>query len=107
MQIYGNTVDDETRCVHYRTRQDVVAIKFRCCSRFYPCHLCHGEAESHPAGLWPVGEWSERAILCGVCKETMSITEYRQVTGCPSCHAAFNEGCKLHEHLYFEVPTAV
>ncbi len=104
MQVFGQTVDDETRCVHYRTPADIVAIKFACCGRFYPCFLCHTAGETHPARQWPASEWSEPAILCGVCRGTVSITDYRQVTRCPHCSAPFNDGCRAHAHLYFEVP---
>ena len=102
VQIFGKPIDDQTRCVHYATAEDVVAIQFACCLRFYPCHLCHAETADHPAQQWPVGERSQPAILCGTCQETMSITTYLGVTGCPSCGAAFNAGCRLHHHLYFE-----
>ena len=100
--VHGATVDDQTRCVHYRTELDVVAIKFACCGRYYPCHACHAEAESHEAAQWPVSAQGERAILCGVCRTELTITEYRAADACPACGAAFNPGCRLHAHLYFE-----
>ena len=49
MQVHGKTTDDATRCVHYHSQQDIVAIKFKCCGRFYPCFQCHAECETHPA----------------------------------------------------------
>lgn len=103
-RVYGSTVDDATRCVHYRTERDVIAIKFKCCGRYYPCHRCHAEGETHPARQWPEAEFSERAILCGACHTEMTITAYRQATHCPACAAEFNDGCRLHAHLYFQVP---
>ena len=104
MHVHGQTTDAATRCVHYQTPLDVVAIKFNCCGRFYPCFQCHAEGENHPATQWPEAEWSERAILCGVCRSTLTITEYRGATQCPRCGAGFNPGCGLHAHLYFQVP---
>ncbi|WBM81237.1 hypothetical protein KIV56_08655 [Cryobacterium breve] len=104
-EVFGETVDDQTRCVHYNTAADVVAIRFYCCDRFYPCHLCHADAADHAARQWPVGLWAERAILCGVCRSTLSITGYRTATQCPHCTAPFNDGCRAHAHLYFEVPS--
>ena len=101
MEIYGKPIDAQTRCVHYATAADVVAIKFICCSRFYPCHLCHEQTADHDARLWPADRQGEQAILCGVCQQTLSITTYFQVSGCPHCAAEFNEGCRLHKHLYF------
>ena len=100
--VLGSTVDDQTRCVHYRTPLDVVAIRFRCCREFYPCHLCHQESAGHVAGRWPAREWDARAVLCGVCGHELAIREYLDVHGCPRCAAPFNPGCRLHAHLYFE-----
>ncbi|QYF73658.1 CHY zinc finger protein [Cryobacterium sp. PAMC25264] len=103
-RVYGAVVDDATRCVHYNGPTDIVAIEFRCCGRFYPCFQCHADAETHPLERWAPEQWAERAILCGACGHTLAIDEYRSVSGCPSCAAAFNDGCRLHAHLYFEVP---
>ncbi|WP_309071631.1 CHY zinc finger protein [Arthrobacter sp.] len=101
MRVLGPTVDDQTRCIHYRTVLDVVAIKFKCCGEFYPCHLCHAETADHAAAVWPAGEQDTEAILCGVCKETMRIRDYLGADACSSCRAPFNPGCRLHKHLYF------
>ncbi len=30
--VKGKLVDDQTRCVHYRSTLDVIAIKFKCCN---------------------------------------------------------------------------
>lgn len=97
----GPTVDEQTRCVHYRTELDVVAIRFKCCGEFYPCHLCHEETAGHQSDVWPLAEQTEEAILCGVCRETMSIREYLDADACSTCQAPFNPGCRLHKHLYF------
>ena len=53
-------------------------------------------SSSTPATRWAPAEWAERAILCGACGHTLSIDEYRGVTGCPACGSAFNDGCRLH-----------
>ncbi|MEU6204795.1 CHY zinc finger protein [Micromonospora musae] len=103
MQIHGKTVDDQTRCVHYATPVDVIAIKFACCLRYYPCHLCHEETADHPASQWPLDQRGARAVLCGVCRTELTIEEYLAVDSCPSCDALFNERCRLHTHLYFQV----
>ena len=103
MRVLGSTVDDQTRCVHYRGPTDVIAIKFSCCGEYYPCHRCHAESAGHPATLWPVDARGERALLCGVCGTELTIDEYFAVTGCPACGAEFNEGCALHRHFYFDV----
>ncbi|WP_299167425.1 CHY zinc finger protein [uncultured Arthrobacter sp.] len=88
--------------MHYRTELDIVAIRFKCCGEFYPCHLCHAETAGHDAVVWPLGERSAQAILCGVCSRTMSIRDYLEADGCSSCKSPFNPGCRLHRHLYFE-----
>lgn len=46
-KVYGATVDQETRCTHYNTPFDVIAIKFKCCHKYYPCFKCHNESEKH------------------------------------------------------------
>lgn len=102
MKIFGRIVDDQTRCIHYRTDVDVIAIKFKCCLRYYPCHLCHEEEADHQAQTWPRNQWSELAVLCGVCKSEMSIHAYQATTSCPNCSARLNERCAAHAHLYFQ-----
>lgn len=102
MIIYGPIIDDQTRCVHYSLPEDVIAIKFACCKRYYPCFFCHEELADHPVRLWPVNQRAEKAILCGVCSTELSIAEYQSVQSCPSCSAPFNKQCRLHWHLYFE-----
>jgi uncharacterized CHY-type Zn-finger protein len=101
-RVLGLPVDDQTRCVHYRTPLDVVAIRFFCCGGFYPCHLCHRDTADHGAIPWPADDRTARSVLCGVCKETLAIAEYLGAEACPSCGAAFNPRCKTHLELYFE-----
>jgi uncharacterized CHY-type Zn-finger protein len=100
--VYGARIDDQTRCIHYATALDVVAIKFVCCERYYPCHLCHEQEADHPARQWPVAERGQNAILCGVCSTEFSIETYLLTDRCPSCAASFNPNCRLHSDLYFE-----
>jgi uncharacterized CHY-type Zn-finger protein len=102
MRIHGQTIDEQTRCVHYGAAEDVIAIKFPCCDRYYPCHLCHAEDADHPAEQWPFAERDTLAVVCGVCSTDLTISRYLDVEACPSCGAPFNPGCKLHTHLYFQ-----
>jgi uncharacterized CHY-type Zn-finger protein len=99
--VRGKTIDSQTRCVHYRTRLDIIAIKFRCCGEYYPCHLCHEECAGHPSTRWRLDEYDHKAILCGACSTELTIAEYRAAEECPSCSATFNPRCALHAHLYF------
>lgn len=91
-----------TRCVHYRTEVDIVAIRFACCGTYYPCHRCHEETADHEATQWPIDKRDREAVLCGACGTELTIDAYLGTTECPSCHAPFNERCRLHTHLYFE-----
>jgi len=104
MHIKGKVIDEETRCVHYHSALDIVAIKFKCCDEYYPCHKCHEEEADHATRRWTKTEFQEKAILCGNCKNELSIEEYVTAKNhCPHCKAAFNPGCSAHFHLYFEV----
>jgi len=97
-------VTDETRCAHYHSERDVVAVRFKCCDTFYACIYCHEELADHPPQRWSKGERETNAIYCGRCRGTMSIREYLGCGNrCPLCGAAFNPGCADHYHFYFEL----
>lgn len=101
--VYGKPVDNQTRCVHYQTSLDIIAIKFKCCDTYFPCYSCHEETTNHEAQVWPVQEFNQKAILCGVCGNELSISDYMACDNtCPKCSSLFNPGCKNHYHLYFE-----
>lgn len=103
MDVKGKITDDQTRCVHYHSSLDIIAIKFKCCNQYYPCYYCHKEAAGHNATVWPATEFDTKAILCGVCKNEMSINEYKNSNyQCPFCISHFNPKCVNHDHLYFE-----
>ncbi|WP_051171984.1 CHY zinc finger protein [Microbacterium indicum] len=102
--VRGRVVDDETRCAHYRSPLDVVAIRFACCGDWYPCHLCHEEVAGHPIRPWPEGSGGELAVLCGVCRAEIAISAYRGASACRACGARFNPGCALHDGIYFGFP---
>lgn len=103
VQVHGRVVDEQTRCAHYASELDVVAIQFFCCRRWYPCLRCHNEAESHEIVVWPREQRGRRALLCGVCQSTLSIADYLVADSCLVCAARFNPGCSLHHHVYFEM----
>ena len=100
--IFGYQVDGKTRCVHYCSEVDIVAIKLKCCDNYYACIECHNELESHPAEVWKKSEFETNAVLCGNCREELSISSYHSSTKCPQCAHLFNEKCKNHFPLYFE-----
>ncbi|WP_200530764.1 CHY zinc finger protein [Halorubrum sp. LN27] len=128
----GVAVDPETRCAHWDSAVDVVALRFGCCEAYYPCDACHDAATDHAAEPWPRDRFDEPAVLCGACGATLSAREYldgdsegrspsssrtqsddseaQRATGsraqpddaCPRCDAAFNPGCRAHRDRYFE-----
>lgn len=102
-KVHGRLVDSQTRCVHYRSELDIVAIKFKCCRSFYACFFCHQELEGHAPARWAESEFGERAILCGVCSTEFTIGDYLSSEfACPSCRSPFNPQCANHYHLYFD-----
>ena len=102
--IKGSVTDDQTRCTHYHSALDIIAIKFKCCQTYYPCFYCHQESADHQPERWKKEEWHEKAILCGVCKTELTIREYFDSNyACPVCNSSFNPGCVNHNQLYFEV----
>src|SRR5690349_25049559 len=102
--VKGRTVDEHTRCVHYHSPLDIIAIRFKCCDQYYPCYECHQEVAGHGSEVWKKDEFNVRAILCGICNNEMTIREYLASNDrCPHCHSAFNPNCNKHYHLYFEI----
>jgi uncharacterized CHY-type Zn-finger protein len=100
--VLGAVVDDRTRCVHYRSELDIVALRFHCCGAWYPCVHCHDEVVGHARTVWSASDGDVEAALCGECGTTMTISAYRVAETCPSCGAGFNPGCALHHHQYFD-----
>lgn len=101
--VYGVDVDSETRCAHYRTERDVVAFRFACCERYYPCFRCHEAVADHEAVPWPRDRFDEPSVLCGGCATELTVPDYLAADyDCPSCGAPFNPGCAKHADLYFE-----
>ncbi|MCO7218902.1 CHY zinc finger protein [Klenkia sp. PcliD-1-E] len=101
VELGGRLVDDQSRCAHYATALDVVAIRFACCTPYWGCHLCHAECADHPAVVWPADDRAAHAVVCGVCRHTLAVEDYVVADGCPHCAAPFNPGCRAHHHLYF------
>jgi len=105
--VVGLNVDDQTRCAHYRTHRDVIAIRFACCETYYPCFECHAACVDHEAAQWPRHRFDEPTVLCGVCGTELSIETYLDCDHqCPDCGAAFNPGCRRHADRYFAVDCA-
>ena len=102
-EVRGVEVDAETRCAHYRSAVDIVAIKMKCCGVYYACRDCHVTLAGHEIAVWRHEEFAAKAILCGACGTELAIREYLGCGArCPSCGAGFNPGCEKHWHFYFE-----
>ncbi len=103
IEVRGVEVDAETRCSHYDSERDVIAIRFPCCDTYFPCFRCHDAVADHPRETWPENRRSAEAVLCGVCGTELMIAAYLDSDSqCPDCDAEFNPGCANHYHLYFE-----
>ena len=101
--VKGLLTDDHTRCEHYHSPLDIIAVKFKCCLAYYACIYCHEKIATHPAQVWANDERNTKAVLCGNCRQEMSIDEYFGCNyECPRCKSAFNPKCGNHNHFYFE-----
>eukprot|EP00656_Telonema_subtile_P040784 TRINITY_DN45863_c0_g1_i1.p1 TRINITY_DN45863_c0_g1~~TRINITY_DN45863_c0_g1_i1.p1 ORF type:complete len:141 (+),score=12.65 TRINITY_DN45863_c0_g1_i1:58-480(+) len=111
MDAPGHTVhgmlEDYThsRCFHWHSELDVLALLAPCCSKFYSCADCHNAIEAHQLEPWPASTSpGTTALLCGVCGHGFSLTQYLSPgfdSRCPSCEASFNPRCRKHWPLYF------
>ncbi|CCG24957.1 Hot13 protein [Candida orthopsilosis Co 90-125] len=101
--IKGQLVDSHTRCVHYHSQLDIIALRFKCCpNTFYPCFKCHDELNNHSIDKFHVGD-HDKVVICGDCFTQLTADEYlKSGSICPSCQGRFNPGCSLHYKLYFE-----
>ncbi len=101
-EVRGIDLDAQTRCAHYRSALDIVAIKMKCCGVYYACKDCHEALAGHAIEVWPQPEWTRRAVLCGACGYEMTVAQYLTCSSrCPACSAAFNPGCRRHFSFYF------
>jgi uncharacterized CHY-type Zn-finger protein len=102
-QVRGLRLDAQTRCAHWHSTLDIIAIKMKCCGIYYACKDCHDALADHPAEVWLHGEWDEAAVLCGACDTELTVQQYLNCGNvCPDCGASFNPGCRNHYHFYFE-----
>ena len=52
IEVKGKPVDDQTRCEHYHSPLDIIAIKFKCCDDYFPCYQCHEETTDQKPSVW-------------------------------------------------------
>ena len=104
-QVHGLRLDQQTRCLHYHSPLDIIAIQMACCGLFYACKDCHEALADHPIRPWPASAHDTPAILCGLCRHQLTIRQYlASGNRCPHCNAPFNPACRNHYHFYFEAP---
>ena len=107
MQVVGVGVNThgQSRCAHWHSDLDVLALQSPCCSKFYACATCHDALEDHPLQPWPADtKLSTKVLLCGVCEATFSAGQYLsgdKFCPDPACAAPFNPGCRKHWHVHF------
>jgi uncharacterized CHY-type Zn-finger protein len=102
--VRGIDLDSQTRCTHYNSRLDIIAIKMKCCGLYYACKDCHDALADHAIEVWPRSEWNQPAVLCGACGTELSTRQYLACNNvCPVCRTEFNPGCRNHYHYYFEI----
>ncbi|GAD53894.1 hypothetical protein MBEHAL_2654 [Halarchaeum acidiphilum MH1-52-1] len=100
--VRGVAIDADTRCAHYDTARDVVAIRAACCDTYFACHACHAAVADHEWRVLPRDAFDDPAVLCGACGATLTVREYADCDdACPDCGHAFNPGCKRHWERYF------
>ncbi|OBA23021.1 hypothetical protein METBIDRAFT_76142 [Metschnikowia bicuspidata var. bicuspidata NRRL YB-4993] len=105
-EIYGSIVDDKTRCAHYQLRLDIIALRFRCCDKYYPCYQCHEETSGHEIQRWLRSELDagKPVVCCGECKAELTFSQYSGGGArCVGCGARFNPKCALHYDIYFDL----
>ena len=106
LDLFGIGIQQDTRCQHWFSDLDVIAIKFKCCGKYYPCYSCHESVADHPAKRWKQDEFDEKAILCGKCGTQLTISKYlssNNVCSNNECQCNFNPGCAKHYDIYFDV----
>lgn len=105
VHLKGQLVDTQTRCRHYHSALDIIAIKFKCCGIYFPCYKCHQELESHDIIRWNnLDLKAEKVILCGSCSSILYYKEYSANDNkCSYCSSDFNPNCSLHYGLYFDI----
>jgi uncharacterized CHY-type Zn-finger protein len=101
--VRGVELDPHTRCAHWRSPLDIVAIRMRCCGDYWACKDCHDALAGHPAEVWPRAQFDQQAVLCGACGTELTIRQYLDCANrCPACGAGFNPGCRHHYRFYFQ-----
>lgn len=105
VSIHGAWIDHNTRCKHWNLELDIIALKFKCCGKYYPCYLCHAEYNDHEPRRWLGSDLSlVPMVVCGVCYHEYTYTEYATLEySCDKCLSKFNPKCSLHMDYYVDL----
>jgi uncharacterized CHY-type Zn-finger protein len=102
--VHGLELNPKSGCAHYHSPLDIIAIKFKCCGRYFACRSCHDALADHPVEQFNSDKFQEQAVLCGSCGAELQIATYLACNAkCPHCQALFNPECKEHWDLYFKI----
>jgi uncharacterized CHY-type Zn-finger protein len=83
--VRGVDMDPETRCAHWASDSDVVAIRAPCCGVYYPCSACHEALADHVLEPIPGAEFDAPGVLCGACGTALTVHEYLDTDhACPA-----------------------
>lgn len=101
-RVRGIKLDAQTRCAHYGSPLDIVAINMKCCATYFACKDCHAALADHLLQPWLRTERQQNAVLCGACAAELTIAAYLESSDrCPACGTPFNPGCREHREDYF------
>ncbi len=96
--IYGIGLDNDARCVHYHTSEDVVAMK--CAVGKNIMHVTSVMMNWNSIPSKPPTSIPKKPALCGHCRKLLSYRQY-SAGKCPFCSHLFNPKCSLHHNIYF------
>ncbi|SQA00231.1 zinc finger protein [Staphylococcus aureus] len=102
-KVYGSLIDTETRCRIILPKKILLQLNLNVVINTIHAISAIMSLKKHAIKRWSEPSFNEKAILCGVCKHELTINEYMMVERCPNCQSRFNNRCKYHYHIYFEI----
>lgn len=85
IEAQGFLVDKQTRCIHYHSKLDIIALQCYDCKKYYACYRCHDSLENHLFEPYPSSLIQDKPILCGVCLNLLTYKQYKESLSCPFC----------------------
>lgn len=78
VEAQGFLVDKQTRCIHYHSKLDIIALQCYDCKKYYACYWCHDSLENHIFEPYPLSLIQDKPILCGVCLKLLTYKQYKE-----------------------------